>query len=194
MRAFYFIPLAQLALVIATHASSGVPSPFNSTAPSCMQVCPYGDLAYTVVVRDLANNPVTSSQVLLDFSNCTAFHLCPPPAPQTYSQVTDAQGVTTFHVKGGGGCANGVRVYADGVLLASPSVASPDQDGNLFVSGPDQVALAAKTATDPTADLNCDGTHDVADDTVIAAHMGHFCDGVIPVAPRSWGHLKVIYR
>lgn len=198
MRSFYSVPLALLALTVAAQASSGVPSPANSSVPSCLQVCPYGDLTYTIVVRDLANNTIAGSSVVIDFTNCPAVHLCPPITGRTIREFTNTQGVATFAIKGGGGCANAVLVYADGVLLTStstsPSVASPDQNGDLFVNGLDQVALTAKAATDPTADLNCDGVHDAADDAVIAAHIGHYCDGVIPVAPHSWGQLKVHYR
>ena len=195
MRSFYSVPLALLALTVATQASAAVPSPANSSVPSCLQVCPYGDLTYTVVIRDIANNPVAGSFVQIDFIDCPTFHLCPPPASQNTSQITNPQGVAVFALKGGGGCASSVRVFADGVLMASGvSVASPDQDGNLFVTGADQTVLTAKTATDPTADLNCDGTHDAADGNVLTAHIGHYCDGVIPVAPRSWGQLKMHYR
>jgi hypothetical protein len=195
MRAFYSVPLALLALAIATAASAGVPSPLNSSVPSCLQVCPYGDLTYTVVIRDLANNPVGGATVVLDFLDCQTFHLCPPPSPPNTTLIANAQGVATFALKGGGGCANAVRVFADGVLMASGvSVASPDQDGDLFVTGLDQAALLLKGPADPTADLNCDGVHDAADGNVQVAHMGHYCDGVIPVAPRSWGQLKVHYR
>lgn len=195
MRSFYSVPLALLALVVATQASAGVPSPVNSSVPSCLQACPYGDLTYTVVIRDAASNPVAGATVFLDFLDCPTFHFCPPPAPQNTTQLTNGQGVAVFALKGGGGCANAVRVFADGVLMASGvSVASPDQDGDLFVTGADQTVLLTKTATDPTGDLNCDGTTDAADGSVIAAHIGHYCDGVIPVAPHSWGQLKVHYR
>lgn len=196
MRALYSVPLALLALAsVAQGSTSGVPSASNSTVPLCMQMCPYGDLTYTVVVRDLANNPIIGSSVVIDFTNCPAVHLCPPITGRTVREFTNAQGIATFAIKGGGGCANAVFVYADGVpLTSSASVASPDQSGDLFVNGLDQVVLTGKAATDPTADLNCDGTHDAGDDSVIVAHMGHFCDGVVPVAPRSWGRLKVQYR
>ncbi len=196
MRAFHLlVPLALLALVVAAQAGLSVPSPFNSNVPSCLRVCPFGDLTYTVVIRDQASSPIVGSVVQIDFINCSTFHLCPPPTPQNTTQSTNGQGVAVFALKGGGGCARSVRVFADGVLMASSvSVASPDQDGNLFVTGLDQTVLAAKTAADPTGDLNCNGTHDAADGNVITAHMGHYCDGVIPVAPHSWGQLKVHYR
>ena len=200
MRAFYSVPLTLLALAIALPVSASVPSPNNSTIPPCLQMCPYGDLTYMVVIRDFANNPIPGSAVMLDFSGCPSVRLCPPPGPTTYYAFTNAQGVATFAVKGGGGCTRSVNVYADGVLLTygsgqpNPSVASPDQDGNKFVIVSDQAVLSAKTATDPTADLNCDGTHNAADDAVLSAHLGHYCDAVVPGAPHSWGQLKMQYR
>jgi len=197
MRAFYSVPLALLALALAAPVSAAVPSAANSTVPLCLQMCPLGDLNYTVVVRDIANNPVGGSTVVLDFSSCPAVHLCPPPNPTT-TQVTNALGVATFAVRGGGGCTGLVRVFADGILISPAaggvSVASPDQDGSLFVNGADQALLLTKGSSDATADLNCDGTHDAADGNVITTHMGHFCDGVVPVAPSSWGQLKLHYH
>ena len=200
MRAFYSVPLAVLALIIAMPVSAAVPSPTNSTIPSCLHMCPFGDMTYTVVIRDFANNPIAGSSVVLDFSGCPSVRLCPPPAPPSYSALTNAQGVATFAVKGGGGCISAVNVYADGVWLTygsgqpNPSVASPDQDGNRFVTVSDQAVLSAKTASDPTADLNCDGTHNAADDGVLAAHLGHYCDAFVPGTPHTWGKLKVHYR
>ena len=51
--------LLAFALLAATAslATAAVPSPANSTTPPCLAPCPMGDVAFTVVVRDVANNP-----------------------------------------------------------------------------------------------------------------------------------------
>ena len=49
-----------------------VPSPANSTVPPCLVACPLGDISYTVVVRDLAVNPLNGREVSIDFSSCPA--------------------------------------------------------------------------------------------------------------------------
>ncbi len=184
--------------------SSGVPSPSNSILDPCMVLCPNGDITYHVTVKDLANNPVSGSTVVLDFSQCAGWMVCPDPGPgitvdiptRTMRMVSNANGEAFFAAKVGGVCASIVNVYADGVLLKQTALRSPDQDGNLAVNGADQAILVAKIAggTDPTGDLNCSATTDSADLVVLGAHINHGCNGIIPVRPGSWGRLKSIYR
>ena len=57
-------------------AAAGVPSAANSELPSCLVLCPFGDLPFSVVVRDLANNPIINGPVVLDFSACPGAYLC----------------------------------------------------------------------------------------------------------------------
>jgi hypothetical protein len=201
--------LLGLAGVSISTSFASVPNAAQSTIPACLAACPIGDLPYTVVIRDVAGNPVSSPDVVLDFSACPNIRFCPPGPPPAYIFITptsirltgDAQGRATFYLEVGGTCASAVQVLANAVLMTdgvnhSPvSVANTDQDGDLFVLSNDGGALAAKGPTDPTADLNCDGVHDAADATLLSAHLGHFCRGFIdPVLPRTWGQLKILYR
>jgi hypothetical protein len=215
MRAQRNAPALLLAFICPTGsfvapALGSVPNPTTSTVPACLPVCPLGDLSYAVVVRDVGGAPIPGSMVELEFAGCPQVKLCgpgnPPPPYGFHSTtriflITDAQGRATFPVEGGGTCASGVQVFADGVMLTDGiahqllSVASTDQDGDLFVTGLDTGVMAAKGPSDPTADLDCDGDHDAADAAVLAAHQGHFCRGFIdPVLPGTWGQLKIRYR
>lgn len=188
-------------------ALANVPIAANSTVPACLSACPLGDMPITIVVRDLASNPVSSSSVVLDFSNCPGFYLCPiagsdpysgvPGVPAAVRALTNAAGSVTFPLRAGGGCgANTVNVYADGVLLAQRAFSSPDQNGDGVVLSADQALLAAKVGgSDPTGDFDCNGTVTAADQVIANQHGSHSCNGIVnPVQRRSWGTLKAHYH
>jgi hypothetical protein len=197
-------PLLLLLLAAPTIAAAGVPSATNSTLDPCLALCPAGDMQFHVLVRDFGGNPVASSFVWLDFSACPTFAHCPsvPPslivndAARTIGGFTDASGAVTLPIPMGGICpGSGVRVLADGVLLAARSLASPDRDGNLLVDAADQTAVQGLVGTtDPTADFNCDGAVTAADVAILGQHLGHACAGPTPGRSRSWGEIKLIYR
>jgi hypothetical protein len=142
--------------------------------------------------------------VVLDFSRCPTFvHCSGIPAPlivndvaRTIARHADAQGVADFAIPMGGICPGTmVWVFADNVLLAMRSLASPDRDGNLSVDAADQAAVQALVGTsDPTADFNCDGAVTAADVAILSQHLGHVCAGPTPGRSRSWGEIKLIYR
>jgi len=190
---------------------AGVPHPANSTVPPCLVACPFGDLSFDVVVRDLASNPVANSTVVLDFSRCPQAFLCTVPGmspdpyvvdtgTRTIRRTTDATGLAHFPLRVGGvGALGEVWVLADGVLLAQRGLASPDQDGNGFVSWyllNDYTVFATKLGTsDPTADFDCNGTVDAADEAAFFQHDSHACEGWVDGARRvNWGRLKAHYR
>jgi len=200
-----------LTTTIAGAASAAVPSAANSTLPTCMALCPLGDMTFTVVVRDLANNPVIGSTVALDFSQCPGASFCEwwPTDPyvlnvpaRTILATTDATGTVQLPARvGGTGASGSVRVYADGVFLRDYALASPDQDGNGLVLegspfGADATLFAAKLGTsDPTADFDCDGDVDEDDQNLHWAHFSQTCFGYVDAARRStWGRLKSYYR
>ena len=205
-------PLLALALVASAAASAvaAVPSAANSTLPPCMVLCPMGDLPFIVVVRDFANNPIAGSTVVLDFSDCpNGAYICPQPPPDPYavnyvartlSRLTDGAGRATFVARlGGTGPAGCVSVSADGVVLRTYALASPDQDGDgqvVSVIGTDDPRFAAKLgSSDPTADFDCDGYVDSYDEQIFFYHHSHACEGFVdPVRHRSWGSLKLHYR
>jgi len=203
-------PLASLLfLAAALPAAASVPSPFNSTTPNCIAACPLGDIPTTIVVRDIANNVIANSTVVIDFSNCSGAFLCqfpPPPynqnlAQRTVSLQTDATGTVTFPLHVGGTCgSNLVRIFADGVLLKQTALASPDQTGNgvvvCFAIDTDCSVFGPKLNTsDPTADFDCNGTVDLFDEIALMGHVSHACEGIVDPARRSsWGRVKAFYR
>jgi hypothetical protein len=192
-------------------AAAAVPSVANSTVPPCLVACPFGDIPFDVVVRDLANNPVANSSVVIDFSECPAAFICTAPGSQpdpytvnlparTIQLFSNASGLAHFPLRVGGGCgANTVRVFADGVLLGQRALASPDQDGDGFTSNilnNDFAIFTAKLGTsDPTADLDCDSDVDADDQQIFFTHASKTCQGFVDAAHRSsWGHVKSHYR
>ncbi len=193
-----------LLALCAAPAIASVPSPANSSVPSCLFTCPMGDVSATVTVRDFANNPIAASTVVFDFSACPRAFLCGPRfgdtftinlATRTVSLTTNASGVATFPLRVGGFC-DGVKVYANGVLLATRTLKSVDQDGNGVVLVSDDALLLAKMGTsDPSGDFNCDGIVDGTDQLLYSQHGSHSCDGIVnPVERRTWGALKTHYR
>jgi hypothetical protein len=202
--------LSIIALVGSSRTSAAsVPSAATSTISSCLAVCPQADIAYSVVIRDIASNPINNSNVVFDFSGCPNLHLCASVpttdyvfiSPTSISKMTNALGNATIHLEAGGCCANAVKIYADGVLMTDAiyhplvSIANTDQSGDLFVLNNDETLIAAKSATDPTADLDCNGTHDAADNALLLDHLNHFCAALIdPVERHTWGQVKILYR
>lgn len=194
-------------LSLARPAHGGVPSPVNSTLPDCLVFCPLGDMPVTVVVRDIANNPVASSSVVFDFSECPAAFVCPTgpsdpylytPANRTIRAFTNAIGSVVFPARVGG-VGGIVRVYADGVMLHSYTLASPDQDGNGMVVGviglDDPIFIPKLGSADPTADFDCSGVVNFDDEQIFYFHHSHACGGYVDPARRSsWGAVKLHYR
>lgn len=201
--------LAASMLLSASAADAAVPDAALSTLPSCMALCPMGDMPFTLVVRDVANNPIGGSLVVLDFSQCAGAFLCPqrPTDPyvvdvptRTLRMTTNAAGSVTFPARVGGTCpAGGVRVTADGVLLKLYALASPDQNGNgvavTIVDVDDAIFMAKLGTLDPTADFDCDGDVDVYDQLIFDSHLSHSCDGFVDATRRrTWGSVKLHYR
>lgn len=148
-------------LLIAAVASANVPDPSHSTLPGFIKVggaqttagVPDPSIAYTVTVRDFANNPIAGSNLEINFSNCSDTKLCTAVvAGQTVDctnkavrATTNAAGQAIVSVLGasnnagstvppaiwpgaGLGC---VRVYADGIQLGTVTSVDYDQNGSL---------------------------------------------------------------
>ena len=207
------LPALTVCLLSVFHGSAqgGVPSAANSTVTPCLVACPLGDITFSVVVRDIANNPLAGASVVLDFSSCPEAFICTTPGmtPDPYTvfpesrlirMFTDALGSTNFPLRVGGLCALAtVSVFANGTLLATRGLASPDQDGNgvvVSVIGNDDPLYLPKVGTnDPTADFDCDGDVDPDDTFIFYAHHSHACEGFVDPARRStWGRVKSFYR
>ena len=193
----------------ACSATAAVPSAANSTFPRCLVTCPFGDIHFVVVVRDLANNPVAGALVDLEFADCPGAYLCPQrpdygytvnPVTRSVRMIADASGTANFPLHVGGVCgAGGVRLFADGVFFASYALASPDQSGDgvvIALFGTDYPTYSSKLGTtDPTADFDCSGSVDAADTFIFEQHVAHACDGIVlPTRQRNWGELKLHYR
>ena len=142
--------LTAAGLLVASAAMAGVPSPTLSTTPSCITLV--GSLSgtpdaagqFTVVVRDLAGNPLNGASVVIDLSNCLDLAICDDQldanalvncGAKTTRKFTNALGSVTFIVLGGsngGGNAStllgGGRIYANGTLIQSPTVSAFDLD------------------------------------------------------------------
>jgi hypothetical protein len=143
-------------VLFAVAANAGVPSASNSTKPACIALIgtksgvadPVG--AFTVTVRDLANNPIANSTVVVDFSSeysapadCRIGNAQPAAGltvdctAKTVRATTNGAGVASFNIVGGaqnagnspGRGAGGGKLFADGVFLANVTVQAYDQDG-----------------------------------------------------------------
>ena len=150
--------LTAAGLLAATAAMAGVPSAANSTTPSCISLVgntsgvPDAVGTFTVIVRDLANNPLSGASVVVDISGCSELAICDDQldanalvtcGSKTTRKFTDGLGSVTFTVLGGGDgtpaatLLNGGRIYANGTLIKSPTVAAYDLDGSSGVGAND---------------------------------------------------------
>jgi hypothetical protein len=156
--------LTACGLLLAGAAMASVPSAANSTVPCAIVVV--GDdgvvassaQTVSITVRDLANNPIQNSSVVIDFTGCNA---AADPGPSTIQKgvngeivdcvsktvraVTNVSGVVNMDVQGlasgtaAGATPNGAcaQIFADGVLLATVQVAGYDLDGASGVTAGD---------------------------------------------------------
>jgi hypothetical protein len=129
--------------------AGAMPGGGNSSTPSCISLVGWNNGSasprgtFEVVVRDLANNPVVGATVKVDLSNAPDLHLCAQQLEPgvimdcptgSASMTTDSNGRAVFTLLGGStGFAstllNGGRIYANGTLIASPTVSAYDLDG-----------------------------------------------------------------
>ncbi|MBI5710355.1 MAG: hypothetical protein HZC42_08650 [Candidatus Eisenbacteria bacterium] len=176
------------------------PSPSASTAPAAILVVgrhlgepdPAG--MFAVTVRELAGSPVPGSMVVVDFSGCDDLRLCQEQAPgeivdcasHTVRGFTGADGVARFvitgaarNLRGGAGAGAGcARIYADGVMLGSATVAVPDENGAVAAPGvevTDMVSFLADLAGGAylgRSDFDGDGIVDVRDLSTLLRMLG----------------------
>jgi hypothetical protein len=158
--------LAACGMLGATVAFAGVPSAGNSTIPARINLVGYNvgsgladvtaaGAVVSVTVRDLANNPIPNSSVVLDFTgvlsdtridDSQAYYagLTANCGSHSVIALTNGSGVATLAVVGGGLAAAGpahaagaAKVWADGVLLGPLSVGTYDENGAAGVGGAD---------------------------------------------------------
>ena len=117
---------------LAVHLNTGpplvqVPSAANSTCPTRVTTGAHGDCCFDVIVRDLANNPIAGSNVVVDFSAC-AIDFCPSQPPgiivngiaktaRTSSDSSGSAHLCICTLNAVAGCT--AAIYADGVLLCN---------------------------------------------------------------------------
>lgn len=175
-------------LFAASASFAGVPSPANSTVPACVPlvgsslgVVDAGG-AISITVRDLANNPLNGASVVIDLSGCTDLAICADQldagalvncAAKTTRKFTDAAGAVSFTVIGGSNGSgnattliNGARIYANGVLIGSPTASAYDLDGANGVAINDLSAWLSDFGTGNAygrSDYDCSGSVSIND-------------------------------
>ena len=186
--------------VLVTGARNKVPSAANSTVPSAIRVVGTNgttpDAAagqFTIVVRDLANNPVNAASVVIDFSQCPDIELCSDQldpnatvtcAAKTIRKFTDFMGQVQFVILGHShGPADPsmalelVRIYGNGALIATPEVSAFDLDGSGGVGANDLSAWLSDfgSGLKPTrSDYDASGDIGAGD---LSAWLGVFAGG-----------------
>jgi hypothetical protein len=181
--------LTLLALIASPAAAIEVanlhgPDPNTSTLDRLVIVCPGGDAAFRLTLRDRAIAPCPPSTVTLDFASAPGISLCPVGPEAGYGRrnqvlfaISDKDGALSFRIRGGGAAAaDSVVIHADGQAFGRRAVLSTDLDGDLDVDKQD-VAKATALLGKPggAGDLDGDGKVTKADLKLLRAHLGHAC-------------------
>jgi len=159
---------ALFTVLAVASASAKVPDLRFSTFDPVLYGDPQGSRAYHMVVRDVANAPISGHVATLDLSG-TSLRLYDVQeagttancALRTLSRFTDAAGVATFHVRFGGSCSASVLVTSEGVPLGSVPARSTDIDGVDGCVGLGDLGLFSRAFLDGSADhpeLDFDGS------------------------------------
>ncbi|HSG80757.1 MAG TPA: hypothetical protein VLC48_00795 [Gemmatimonadota bacterium] len=158
-------------LLLAGAAMAAVPSPGNSSVPCGIKVVGQNGAGLTspnhtitIQVKDLANNPVANSSVVIDLSGCNGAADPGPASVQngtngelvdcvtkTIRAITDVTGTVSIDaqamasVAAVGATPNGAcgQIFADGVLLQTVQVAAFDLNGGLGALGLTAADLSA---------------------------------------------------
>lgn len=154
--------LGACGLFMASVASAAVPDPAHSTVPAFIRAggaqtavggVPDPTVAFTITVRDFLNNPISGSNVEVNYSNCSDTKLCTAVVAgrtvdctnRAVRSSTNASGQVSLSILGGStnggttippaiaaGAGSGcIRVYADGIQLATATSIVYDQNGSL---------------------------------------------------------------
>jgi len=172
----------------------------RSTVPSV--ICVVGSNAgvpdagggqFTVVVRDLALNPCRFASVVVDFSNDADVFICSdqldPSAEvncgaKTVRKVADENGQVTFTILGGSTgrvppmvLGNGGKIFTNGTLIGSPTVAVYNLDGAGGVGAGDlSVWLGDFSSGNPFGRSDFDGSGDISAND-LSIWLGEFGSG-----------------
>jgi hypothetical protein len=178
------------ALVLLPAAAAAMPcGACNSSSPACISlvgsngVVPASDVgSFTVIIRDIANNPIVGANVVIDLSGALDVEICADQldpglvvncAAKTVSHATDANGSVTFTILGGSnGAGNastllgGGKIFANGTLIQSPTISAYDLDGSGGVGANDFSAWLGDFGSGlpyGRSDYDCSGTVGVND-------------------------------
>ncbi len=131
--------------------ASSHPSPATSTVPAVITLVgsqadvPDATGVFTVIARDIGNLPLNGASIVVDLSGCTDLMICGDQldaaatvncGAKTIRKFTNVTGSVSFNVLGcsnGAGNAatlpSGAKIYGNGTLMGSPTVAALDLDG-----------------------------------------------------------------
>ena len=153
LRRLILLPLFTAVLFISrSWAQGGLGGCNNCTLPTVIRLVGNSsgtpDAAagrFTVIVRDIAMDPVAHASVVIGFESCTDLAICADQldadatvfcAAKLVRKLTDASGAVTFtilgHSNGAGGAttlAYAGNIYVTGSLVRHPSIAAFDLDG-----------------------------------------------------------------
>ena len=183
MRLTSILLLSCVVLAVPTVASA-LPCNFcNSTTPLCISLVGSNGSApaaatgqFSVILRDLANNPIPGATVVIDLSSALDLHFCADQmdadatvdcAHKTVAKVTAADGSVSFTLLGGSnGAGNastllqGGKIFANGTQIQSPTVSAFDLDGSGGVGANDLSAWLGDFGTGQPfgrSDYDCSG-------------------------------------
>lgn len=120
-------------MLVASPAMANIPDPALSDCPAFIQIAPDGSLTYQVVVNG-PQGPVTGAnvEIIVTANADPLVAWCIGQAHPVISTSANVNGEADFNIEGGG-CIDTDRadflvaqVFADGILLCSASINSPD--------------------------------------------------------------------
>ena len=200
------LPLTALALALPPRAIAAISSvcipTSNSTAPDCIRLVTRSGSTpatafgqFTVVVRDLANNPCAGAVVVIDLSLCPDLQLATDQLDpdvtvdcvnKRVTKVAQADGSAVFTVLGGSnGAGNAVelqnagRIFGNGTLLRAPTVLAFDLDGMNGLGASDLSVFLGDFATGQPygrVDYDCNGSPGAGD---LSVWLGAFASGTM---------------
>lgn len=186
------LALAVVGVACASLAAANVPVPELSTVPKCLGISPNGNLAYRVTIVGIAG-PINASRVEIRFNIPGDTLVCwcsvvpdPGPVPTTHSFFanTNASGVATFNIRGGGCIQLGLaaipgandiagEIFADNVKMQEFGTVSPDA-----VDGAGRLPTTTTSLWDPAGTCGTGLADAVQHTTPLATSVYDWCTDV----------------
>jgi hypothetical protein len=205
---------AACAVMAASTAMAGVPSPGNSTIPDCVMLLPGANDAYsnalvasyqpwTATIRDVTNTPIDNISVIIDISVTSDIKISDVQSAgttvdcitNTIRRTTAGGGIVTFTARGagknslaGGGIGGGgfdqVAVYAGSTLMKNITATTPDENG----AGDAGTVVNGCDATDGSFYI-----YDFFNFTATAGRSDFNCSGAVD-APDGSARLDIFFN